>query len=135
MSVDNGIYILKTGKEYRVKHISAADNLYWSNVGKTCCSSLNPARILEEFGDCKSTRDAEMAIKIAFNLVKDRGYVECGTQILNTNCFWDKIVEDGVRIAEEEITYLNGDYDVMDWEKYAKERLEQVLFTYKNKKK
>ena len=29
MSADNGVYILKTNKQYRVKHLGAIDNLYW----------------------------------------------------------------------------------------------------------
>lgn len=130
MSADNGIYILKTGREYRVKHLHAIQNLYWSNVKEACEESLNCARLLDEFHDCRSTRSAEMAIKIAMRLRKEIPYCEYGIQILDTTCFWRDIVKNGIEIVEREMQVLNESYAEGNWRRYEKIRLERLLHKY-----
>ena len=69
MSVDNGIYILKTKDQYRVTHAQAIENIYWEYDNKyayyfnSANDKLVPTRVVEYWGDCKYTRSPEMAYK------------------------------------------------------------------------
>lgn len=134
MSADNGIYILKTGREYRVKHLHAIENLYWDNITEKCTRELNHARLLDEFHDCRSTPNSEMAIKVALREKEKIPYCEYGIQILDAKCFWRDIVKNGIEIVEREMKVLNESYDEGNWRRYEKIRLKRLLHKYKKNK-
>ena len=61
MSADNGIYILKLKDQYRVAHLQAIENIYWSefecdiSTAKRYNREIVPTRVVEMWGDCKFT--------------------------------------------------------------------------------
>lgn len=76
MSADNGVYILKTNKEYRVIQTKAIENIFDD------LEEYIPEKVVEYFGKCKSTRNAEMAFKIAQKILKEVQLCEHGIKLL-----------------------------------------------------
>lgn len=119
MSADNGIYILKTKDQYRVAHIRAIENLYWSAIlsrygGYYDCSKLIPTRVVEIWGDCKFTRDENKALDIAHKWASKLPACEYGVCVVTDNRTWKQILKDAQEYAKTEIDiinkYDNGDY-------------------------
>lgn len=130
MSISNGVYILKTGREYRVKHIHPLDFLYEGNTLGVHVNDLNPVRVLLEFGDCKQTSNAELAIKIAFKKMKEIGLCDSSIKIIDAECFWKDIVKISVKVASEEIKLYPDTYDSKDRRMHEKKWLEEVIHKY-----
>lgn len=91
MSADNGVYILKTGKQYRVKHLTSINRLYWDSATAKTKDTMQPDMIMTLFGDCKYTYDANTAIRIALNVCKKLDYCEYGVVVLDAERSWGSI--------------------------------------------
>jgi len=135
MSVNNGIYILKTGKEYRVRHINPLDFLYEKNSKDVYVNDLNPVRVLLEFGNCQYTSNADLAIKIAFRQLEEFEISDCSIKIIDAKCYWRDIVKLGVEVATEEIKLYPDEYDVQDCRMHEKKWLEEVIHKYSENNK
>lgn len=116
MSADNGIYVLKTKDQYRVAHLMAIDNVYWSAIRGNCYDSgkLIPTRVVEMWGDCKFTRDEEKALNMAYKWESKLPICEYGVCVITYNKTWKQILKDAQEYAKKEIEainkYDNGDY-------------------------
>lgn len=93
MSADNGVYILKTGKQYRVKHLQAIDNLYWDNNGNYHDHML-PTKIVKMFGECKYTYSADKALNIALTILDELSICEYGIVLLDAKKSWKEIIKE-----------------------------------------
>ena len=133
MSADNGVYILKTGNQYRVKHLQAIDNLYWDYCKTQFQNTIVPTRIFEMFCDCKYTYNCETAFKIANNIFKKLSICEYGIQLIDTNMSWGMVLKRArIHINKEIEQCRNDNVDVVDDLKLLKQELDN---TYSNKKK
>lgn len=102
MSADNGIYILKAKDQYRIAHLSAIDNVYYSAI----CGEqerLVPTRVVEMWGKCKFTRDESKALDIAHNWARRLPICEYGVCVITYNKTWKHILEDAQKYAKREI--------------------------------
>lgn len=112
MSADNGIYVLKTKDQYRVAHLQAIDNVWWSLIdgnwqNKPCRNSkLVPTRVVEMWGYCKYTRDEGTALKLAHKWANSLPICEYGVNVITYNKTWKHILEDAKEYAEKEIDYI-----------------------------
>ena len=93
MSADNGVYILKTGNQYRVALCQAIDNLYWNEDLHCMCDTLQPKSIIQMFGDCQHTTDANKAVRIAERILKETGFCEYGIVLMNVYMTWEEILQ------------------------------------------
>lgn len=96
VSADNGIYILQTKDQYRIAHLMAIDNVFWSyNDGcLSLGSSLVPARVVEMWGSCRYTRSRKKAFKIAYRWAESLPVCEYGVKIITYNKKWKHILRD-----------------------------------------
>ena len=93
MSANNGVYILKTDNQYRVKHIQSIENLYWNSQG-LYCDTMQPEQIVRLFGKCKHTYNAEKAIDIALNIQNNLSICEYGIVLLDAKKSWREIIKE-----------------------------------------
>lgn len=113
MSADNGIYILKTKDQYRVAHLKAIDNVYWSVIDgnwdtrEKARGRYVPTRVLEMWGPCKYTRSKEVAFRIARRMAGRLQTCEYGIRVMVYNKTWKHIVEDAEEYAKKEMEYLH----------------------------
>ncbi len=92
MSVDSGIYILKSKDGYRIIHAQAIENLNWWNTGNKDIKKweyrdeLNPKRLIDYFGDSKVFKTEEEVLKEAKRLLdeieEDNYWVEYGISFI-----------------------------------------------------
>ncbi|MBD5157329.1 MAG: hypothetical protein HDT13_06830 [Butyrivibrio sp.] len=114
VSADNGIYILKTKDQYRVAHLRAIDNVFWSYAGdsrkRTVVSQnrLVPTRVVEMWGGCKFTRSREKALKIAYRWAGRLPVCEYGVKIVSYNKKWKDILKDAKEYARKESEFIKG---------------------------
>lgn len=99
MSADNGVYILKTGKQYRVAHLRAIDNLNYDCDGHYHDYFVSSS-VLSMFGNCKYTYDANQAIGIACAIKDTLSMCEYGIVVLDAHKTWKQILNE----AKEEVT-------------------------------
>ena len=136
MSADNGVYILKTNKQYRVKHLGAIDNLYWDYSIMQSIDTPVSTRILEMFGDCKYTYNYEMALKIASKILKYLPTCEYGVQLIDAEMKWTTILKNAKLHIDKEINSIK---DGNKWEDEVinllslKERMKEYQFKPKQK--
>lgn len=93
MSADNGVYILKTGNQYRVKLLHAIENLYYDYQGHYHSGKMQSEQIINMFGDCKYTYDINTAIKIAM-IIENEIHSEYGIVLLDAKKSWGKIIKE-----------------------------------------
>ena len=74
MSADNGIYIHKFKKGYRVCHAQAIDNIYWKRGDKP----YNYGILGEYFKNSPLFKTLDDAMKYAIKLSDETGYTEYG---------------------------------------------------------
>lgn len=114
MSADNGIYILKTRDQYRVAHLQSISNISWSAIdgdwqsNRATRGKYVPTRVVEMWGDCKYTKNADIALKIANKWAKGLFICEYGINVITYNKTWKLIVEDAKEYAKKEIEYLQN---------------------------
>lgn len=94
MSADNGVYILKCKDQYRVKHDQEIENLWWN--GWAYAPEVVPCQIVRYFGDCKYTRNSDMAIGIALKILKDMSVCEYGIRIIPCDMTWEEVERRGL---------------------------------------
>ena len=110
MSVDNGIYILKTKDQYRVTYAMAIDNLWFSFLTRDESQELVPTRIIEYFGNCKYTRHEETAMRVANAMAKQQPILEYGISRIPINKTWKQIVDEAKELAVKEIEAITNEY-------------------------
>lgn len=94
MSADNGVYILKTGNQYRVKHLIAVENLYWNQEQHRSENKMQPKMILEMFGrDSKYTYNLVKATYIAHSICSRLPICEYGIMLLDAQMTWKQVLE------------------------------------------
>jgi len=138
MSADNGVYILKTNKQYRVKHLGAIDNLYWDYSIMQSIDTPVSTRILEMFGDCKYTYDHEKAFTIANNIFKKLPICEYGIQLIDINMSWGMVLKKARIHINKEIQQCKNDSkftDEFDDLKSLKQKLDDIWSDRKEMKK
>ncbi len=121
MSMDNGIYILKTKDGgNRVLHTKAIDCLFDSFENDELGQEINPIRIMEFFGKCPVTRKHNLAMGIAHSMLRTNerecGYVEYGIRIFHVNKTWKQLQEEAMKRIPLERKYLkrkNDDFSVL----------------------
>ena len=107
MSADNGIYILKTKDQYRVAHLQAIDNVYWSAISGEQ-EEVVSTRVVEMWGDCKFTRSASKALNIACKWARELPICEYGVCIIEYDETWKRILEDAKEYAIKEINFIKN---------------------------
>ena len=98
MSANNGVYILKAGKQYRVARLSTIENLYCDKRGRYF-DEMQPERIIEMFGACKFTTNAEQAINIAL-AINSESKTEYGVVIIDARQTWKQILSRERRVRD-----------------------------------
>lgn len=93
MSADNVIYILKTGKQYRVAHLSYSRILYWDAKHRHYSDEMCPDQVIDAFGQSKFTYSAEKAFRIGWAMQKQIG-TEYGVVLLDAEKSWEEIVKE-----------------------------------------
>ncbi len=112
MSTDNGIYILKTKDQYRVAHLQAIDRIAWSFIDgnlqndEAARGRYVPTRVVEMWGNCKYTRDRNLAFTIAHKWAGSLLVCEYGVNVIVYNKMWKHIVNDAKKYAKKELEYL-----------------------------
>lgn len=105
MSADNGIYILQMKDQYRVAHLQAIENIYYSAINGMQNDPVS-TRIVERWGNCKFTRDESKALSIALKWASKLPICEYGVNIISYNKTWKKLLEDAMKDATDEIVYI-----------------------------
>lgn len=140
MSADNGIYILETKDQYRVAHLQAIDNIYWSHINGRWDRPV-PTRLVEAWGDLKFVRNKVKALELAYKWAARLTVCEYGVYIITYNKTWKETLLDAKKYANQEIKCMrehdetpnaqllkitNGEY--LSWwlhrEKYLKDLIE-----------
>lgn len=138
MSADNGIYVLKTKDQYRVAHLQAIDNVYWSAICGNCydIGKLIPTRVVEMWGDCKFTRDEGKALSIAHKWESSLTVCEYGVCVITYNKTWKQILKDAQEYAKEEIESIRkyGNENYWNMEKLQKMADGTYLSEWANRK-
>ena len=135
MSADNGIYVLKTKDQYRVAHLQAIDNVYWSAIdGKQI--KLVPTRVVELWGDCKFTRDGDKALSIAHKWEGSLPICEYGVCVITYNKTWEQILKDAQEYAKKEIERIKSwnQENLWNMDKLQKIADGAYLFEWTNRK-
>ena len=103
MSADNSILVAKFNNQYRVAHVSAADNLSYD------CDSYdgeyNYDEVYRYFKSAKRFYFEDAAYDYAHELEEHYGYVENGISQLDFDCAWEEV--DDKRLFEDD----ENDYD------------------------
>lgn len=101
------IYILKTKcNQYRVTHAQTIDNLYWSWLPNASFNDLVPTRVVESFGQCLYTRDANQANRVAVRLARSKGITGCDIHLIVADQTWRQMVKEARKLAVKEIDAL-----------------------------
>lgn len=133
MSADNGIYILKCKDQYRVTHLQAIDNVFWSHIDRDWLNEnsrrkkLVPTRVVEMWGGCRFTRNFETALKIAHKWCSSLPICEYGVNIITYNKTWKHIVEDAKEYAVKEIQFLSEKECLSGYEEFQIEELRKLV--------
>lgn len=112
MSADNGIYILRTKDQYRVAHLQAIEHISWSHIDgdwnnkKGTHQKCVPTRVVEMWGDCKFTKNAERALSIAHKWNTSLPVCEYGVRIITYNKTWVQILKEAKLYAKKEVEYI-----------------------------
>jgi hypothetical protein len=125
MSADNGIYILKTKRQYRVIQAAAIENLYWS-YATGYSENLVPTRLVEYFGSSPATYSKEIAYDIAFSMNK-QFKTEYNVSLIETNLCWAEVVKYAQYLARYEIDAIKNKYPER---KHALIQLEIMLLPF-----
>lgn len=115
MSADNGIYILKTKDQYRVAHLQAIENVYWSAIDGSHDKCV-PTRVVEMWGECKFTRDASKALSMANKWASKLPICEYGVNVITYNKTWKHILEDAKEYAKKEIDFIKNQNQERWWD-------------------
>jgi hypothetical protein len=109
MSADNTILILKTKDGYRVEHVQASDNLYFTWAGKDKVDSSRPiaARIFEFFQASRFFKDTSSAFDAAIKLKDEIGYVEYGIEHICVDDTFEEVVIKTIAQLGYEIEAIN----------------------------
>lgn len=128
MSADNGVYILKCKDQYRVAYTQGIDNIsysmadgYWEN------HKLVPTRVVQVFGDCKYTRNADTALQLAYRWCSRLPVCEYGINILTYNKTWKHIVEDARRYAVLELNCLKAKKQPDQYDECQMQELKKII--------
>lgn len=133
MSADNGVYILKCKDQYRVAHLQAIENVFWSCINgswqdrKYTKGKLVPTRVVEMWGECKFTRNFETALSMANKWCSSLPICEYGVSIITYNKTWKHIVEDAKEYAVKEIQFLSEKEYMSGYEEYQIEKLKKLV--------
>lgn len=108
MSIDNGIYILKTkDNQHRVIHTQAIENIYWSYIDDDYKDRPVPTRIVEYFGECNYTYNQNIARDIAFSIARKID-TEFGIREIIINKTWNQIMNEAKQIGLRELEALRS---------------------------
>lgn len=135
MSADNGIYILKTKDQYRVAHLCAIDNIYYSIIDKNWCynnetkNKYVPTRIVEMFHDSRYTKDESKALELAHKWASSLPICEYGVNTITYNKTWKHILMDAKDYAEKEINFIKENNLEEKWE-YDLPKLQKIANGY-----
>ena len=129
MSADNGIYILKTRDQYRVAHLQAIENVYWSVIDGEWQGKCVPTRVVEMWGNCKFTRDANKALDIAYRWATKLPICEYGVKVITYNKTWKRILEDAQEYAKQEISFIKNQHKEKLYE-YEMNKLQNIADGY-----
>lgn len=112
----SAIYILKTKcNQYRVIHAQTIDDLYWSWLPDADFSDLVPTRVVEYFGKCPYTRDANKANRIAIGLAQQQKVSTHDIRMVIIDRTWQGILQEAKKLARQEIDMLRQrDNDLFD---------------------
>lgn len=124
MSMDNGVYVLRTKDGMnRVIHTKAIDCLVDSFENDELGRVINPIRVMEFFGTCPATRNYGKAMGIAKSMLKTKtkelGYVEYGIYKIRINKTWKELQKEALRKIPLERKYLkkmNNDFSKLKLE-------------------
>lgn len=94
MSADNGIYILQCKDQYRVRHLQAVEDLWWSEHLRQQQNDIVPLQAIRLFGQEKYTRDFRTAMFIAGLLLKKTPVCEYGIQIIKVPKSWSQLLHE-----------------------------------------
>jgi hypothetical protein len=130
MSSDNGVYILKTGfdqyNQFRVLRTQAIENLWWSIIDRCEKPEIVPTRIMEYFGDCRYTRNENIALKLASDM--ERKYpTEYGVRVIYINESYNKIKNKAKELAQKEIEFINNNLNKDGSWNFELKRLQKIL--------
>ena len=110
MSADNVIYVLELKDQYRIKYMSAPDNIWWSYIDGQLSSPV-ASRIVEYFSKSPCFKKKEDAYKHAFKLYEKEEYVEYGVSPLCINKTWLQILKEAREyISKEKLHILSLEY-------------------------
>lgn len=100
MSRDDGIYILKLKDQYRVKHLSAIENIDWSDEEQKFVDYA-PHSIVRMFDNAKAFSNFDRASAAAVRLENEED-TEYGVKVIEYDKTWEGIVRDaGLNVSEE----------------------------------
>lgn len=113
MSMDNGVYVLRTKDGMnRVIHTKAIDCLVDCFESDELGREINPIRILEFFGKTPATKSYEKAMGIAHSMLRvktrELGYVEYGIHKISVNKTWKQLKREAKERIPLERAYLKG---------------------------
>lgn len=116
MSMDNGIYVLRTKEgENRVIHTKAIDCIIDCFENDELGKTINPIRVMEFFGESPVTRNYNTAMGIAHSMLRvktrELGYVEYGIHKIKVNKMWKELQEEALRRIPLERAYLKKKND------------------------
>ena len=104
MSSDNTILILASKNEYRLVHVQAADDLYFTWTGDPNTSEPVCARVFEFFSSCNPLKEKDKVLLEAQRLYEELDYVEYGIQSVATDKTFKEIVEQAIKDYDNEIS-------------------------------
>lgn len=110
MSSDNGLYVLQTKDGWRVKHLQAVENLWWSKGEQL--DNLNPVAVYLAFESCIEFTDKKDAFTFAFDWAEDFPILEYGVSELPldfSEITFEELKQKAVEFAKEEIKYYQKD--------------------------
>lgn len=88
MSAENGIYILKTNRQYRVLKSCNIEQVF------DCNGDYKYPKLVEYFKHCRYTNNAQLAINIAQKMLKNDETCEYGICVLPEVKFsWKEIIK------------------------------------------
>ena len=110
MSADNVIYVLELKDQYRIKYMSAPDNIWWSHIDGQSPSPV-ASRIVGYFGKSPFFKKKDDAYKHAFKLYEKEEYVEYGVSSLCINKTWLQILKEAREyISKEKLHIISLEY-------------------------
>lgn len=110
MSCDNGVYLLECKNQYRVKHMKSIDNLWYSYVTGVE-ERIVSSRVVEAFWNCPKTKDLQVALRVAFKMLKEIELCEYGMQCIHIDKTWGALVGEAKLLATQEIEIIKARED------------------------